>query len=483
MALIQDPDDLNQATEVTFDTTAKTIQLSVAGNLSTDGVTLQALYSFTKEEWKNDTNLIKYPFPFVPITNEQFEFVNGWTPADTTTIELIRSAGFAVKNTDGSSAEEYAGIITLGTIGAGDQVYYLQDGGAPENVVLTGAVNQAVKVYGDASNGNFDYRDQMDLFVREQAKTYADASLTDIGVTTMTYQAYRFPLANQDDLKVTENDTTADAYDVDITYLDGSGFTAWANSTLYAANAVVSDGGRWYITAAGGTSSGTGVADDTGVTDWTAYSGERLIGSTYYAFDVIIDADASGNGGEHSAEEIYMNVQSALRKTTDIDAGTGTVRGDTADALLAFVGDTLVTSTGVFIDNFQALDINRLEFYDTSGTKRTFPFVAAGTIAFNANLVSDGSAIYRMYYTSGFGTAGATLVNDASDNPISGTITSGSISFTYDYDGEGGVDQDVTVVAIGLGTAQYVLATSTLTRSIQNSISLVSSLERNYSNN
>ena len=49
MALIIDPDYLNLGTEVTVDTTNKTIKLNMAGNLTQDGVTLQALYSFLKE--------------------------------------------------------------------------------------------------------------------------------------------------------------------------------------------------------------------------------------------------------------------------------------------------------------------------------------------------------------------------------------------------------------------------------------------------
>ncbi len=45
-----------------------------------DGVTLQALYSYAKEEWRNDTdtlgatdNLIRHEFPFESITSESFE--------------------------------------------------------------------------------------------------------------------------------------------------------------------------------------------------------------------------------------------------------------------------------------------------------------------------------------------------------------------------------------------------------------------------
>ena len=79
MALITDP-DLLSTTEVTFDAPNKTIQLNIAGNLSTDGVTLQCLYSYCKEEWKSgigdNVNLIKYPFPILAITEEKFELIS-----------------------------------------------------------------------------------------------------------------------------------------------------------------------------------------------------------------------------------------------------------------------------------------------------------------------------------------------------------------------------------------------------------------------
>lgn len=428
MAKIIDPDSLHQGTEVVFDTTNKTFQLLKAGNLSDDGVTGQAFYSFAKEEWLADASLIKFPFPLESLGEEKFEVRYGWTPKDATTINLLRDCGIAVKNTNGTSAEEYIGVITLGTIGASDQVYYQGEiDGTATNIVLTGAANQLIKVYGDATHGNFDNRDYLKVFVRTQAKQYAQASHLDIGVSNFTYQAYRFPLANSDDLKVTHDDTTADAYGVTVTYYE----------TPQA----------------------------------------RTIGGSSYNFDKIID------GNNKTAEEIYEAVQSLLRKSTDIDSGAGEVIGKTADSLLRFVGDTLVTSTGVFIDDFNATDTNRLEFYDTTGTKRTFPYTAAGTINFNDNLVADTAAIYKMFYTTGFGTASAEIVQNAAGSDISGSISgSSSVSFTYDYDGEGGTDKAVTVVAIGLTKAQYVLATGTITRSTANSISLVSSLERVYVN-
>jgi hypothetical protein len=430
MAIIQDPDSLNQGTEVVFNTTNKTIQLLIAGNLTDAGVIMQALYSFTKEEWKTDQNLIKFTFPFVAITPEQFEFVNGWTPADETTINLIRNAGFAIKNENGTSAEEYAGIITLGSIGALDQCYFIQQlNGSITDFTFTGPVNEVIQIYGDISHGNFDFRGYLKTFVREQGKTYSDADLTDIGVNTLTYQAYRFPLTNSLDSKIVKSDVTVDAFGVTITHY---------------------------------TSAQT-----------------RTINSVDYSFNTII------NGNNKSAEDIYQAIQSKLRKSSDIDAGAGTAIGKISDILLTFVGDTLITANGVYIDNFQMADVNRLEFYDNSGTKRVFPFITAGLISFNSNLVNDISAIYKMYYSNNFGTTDAEIVLDNNNDPIQGSISGNTTSFTYDYDnntagGGAGIDKEVTVVAIGLNTAQYVITTGTIARSTQNSISLVSALERNY---
>ena len=156
MAIIVDPDFLTLGTEVTINTTTKSIKLNVAGNLLTDGVTGQCVYSFLKERWKNDNNLIKYPFPMLSITNEQFEFINGWGPADDATRKLIRTAGWAEYNAGYTAiTRKYAGIITLGSLGATDQVYYQQatsgTASSATNFTYQGPVNEATQIYGDAS--------------------------------------------------------------------------------------------------------------------------------------------------------------------------------------------------------------------------------------------------------------------------------------------------------------------------------------------
>lgn len=672
--LLQDPDSLSYqlalntattANELVIDNTNKLIKLTRAGNLTSDGVTLKCLYSKLKELWKSDATLIKYPFAMIPITDEQFEFVNGWnldssinpttkishagtnsgtisTYVITTTgnfntsnvvkgmsvsgtgvgteakvisvdsntqitvsvlnsgtvsgtlvfwgdvdytYNLIRTGGWALKDASSVTQEEWIGAISLGNLGAEkttktltltavttasaiitvastagliagsfvtgsliplgttitsitdathfvisktitlangaivtvrpkDQIYY-QIGTTtsnPVNAALTGQVNQAIKTYGGASYGNFDFRDAVDtlrFFVREQGWTYGRQTKGDIGVTTLTYQAYRFPVSNDSDaLKITHADTSIDA-NVDNT----------ADTAPYLNMNVT----------------------------WYAAPQSRTIGGVARNFSVIIDADTTQTtyaSGAATAEQVYEFIQWTLRRPvgTDIDAGAASKVGLISRNLLNFVGDTLYTiydSTdgGVYIDSFNSTDTNRIVFVDDTNTQRTFPYTAAGTLAFNSNLVLDGAnAIYRLFYkqinptgtSSAFATTNAVLVNKADNaTSISGTVSGATIAYDYDYDGNtqaawaatrtyvagdfyrngttwykvntgytsagtfGATDTtnssvvagpDVILVAIGLTNSQYVQAAGTITRSISNSISAVSALERNYAN-
>jgi hypothetical protein len=442
MAILFDPDSLNDGTEIVVNTTAKTVRLVVAGNLSTDGVTLKCVYSKLKELWKTSSSYVKFAFPMIPITDEQFELVNGWDFFDNTSRYLIRTGGWAVKDTAGVSLEEWAGIISLGSIGGADQPYFQQTiGGSATNLQLPGPVNQAVKIYGDATHGNFDYRDYMKLFVREYQKSYASASLTDIGVTDMTYQAYRFPLANASDSKVTNIDGTVSGYGITIT--------------------------------------------------WYAAAQARTIGGVSRNFHVII------NGNNKTAEQIYEGVQRLLRQVGDIDSGAGTRNGKVTNDLVQFVGDTLKTKLdstgGTYIDNFQTADVNRLVFVDDTGAERTFPYTAVLTLQFGDNLKNDADAVYRVFYTTNpagnYGTTNAVLVDNDAGVDMAGNVgglTSTSFTFAYDTNVQGGrtagTDAGITVVAIGLSTGQYVKATGTIARSSANTVSLVASLERNYLN-
>jgi len=463
MALITLPSDLNQGIEVIFDTTNRTIELVEDGNLSSDGVLLQALYSFIKDEWRNDNELIKFPIPMIAITGEQFELINGWDFLDTDTKELIRGGGWALRAANGTLLEEWMNITSLGLFNDpnNDRAYYLQeDGGTPDPIVRTGEVDQAIQIFGGLSNGDFNYRDFFRIYLREQGKTYGFYDLNvEQNIPTLTNRKFALPLVNAIDVKIATSDIGIDA-------------------------------------------------NDDGVADVAPYSGmnieyfdtpqSRTIGGGSFNFNIIVD------GNNATAEQIYEFVQWSLRQTVNINQNglTDAVRGDTAEELVEFIGDNLQTKLtslgGVYIDNFQAVDTNRIAFTDNAGAIQTFPFVAAGNLVFDTNLQNDVAAKYFVFFTNdnaatvpqgnNFGTANAILLNNNAGLPIAGDVSGNpSIGFDYDYDGNiqrgaGSAETDVpfTAVAVGAETAQYVITTGTIVRSVANTINFVAALERNY---
>lgn len=440
---------LNVGTELTIDEAAKTFTLNAAGNLvAKDGVTLQALYSKFVELWATPSYQDS-PFPMYAIDalSGQFQFgtdgatFNGWKPANDTTRQMLRDGGWSEYNAAGQLARQYVGIVGLGTVSAGAQLYYQKVlDGAASNFTFTDQCNEGIQVYGDATNGNFDSRVYFKSYVREYGKKYKDSVLADTGKTSTGAFLVNMLLSNEDDLKIQANDAA-------MTGAPYNGITV----SYYTANQT------------------------------------RLIGGTNRNFKIII------NGNNATLEQIYTKIQYLLRQPTNINAsGTAGVKtGKIQNELLRFVGDTLVTSQSVYIDNIQSADSNRVEFYDDSNTLRTNPYTTAGTMTFNAPLQGAGSS-YRLIFTTlpgagnDFGESGAVTVNDASGTPITGTISGPSISFTFDYDGNvqggrtAGTDAAVTLIGIRPGSGKYVAASGTLTRSKSIALSLVAETDRVY---
>ena len=118
------------------------------------------------------------------------------------------------------------------------------------------------------------------------------------------------------------------------------------------------------------------------------------------------------------------------------------------------------------------------------------------TITFGDNLRNDASAKFWVFFTTlpnstnNFGRTNAVLVKDINSVDMTGLVAgASSITYTFDYDNnsQGGRTPNtpvaITVVGLGLETSQYVKATTTITNTPFNSVSLVSLLERNYLNN
>ena len=477
MAKLVDPDDLEQGLSVIITPgTSGTIGLKPGyGNLVWhDGVTEQCVYSFLKEEWKDDPDLIRYPFPMIAITEESMELTNSWNWADVKTKRHIRDGGWALKSTGGDSKEEYANITTLGTFNANtDRGYYVQSdptsSGSPSGFYFRDEVNEAVQIFGvhkhwetgptnltPASGVGLtaDYRDDFVAYLREQADSYGRYDLlTEQNISTLTYKKYAMPLASSSDPKITGAATDA--------AIAAGG--AWANVDI----------------------------------SYHRENQVKSIGGVDYSFHIIIEGDGQTN------EVIYEKVQYLLRSEFNINelygAGGPKIRGDIAKELLYFTGDVLTTNFvegwgGTYIDNYHVDDTNELEFYDDTNTKRVEPFAATGSLLFNDNIKNDTDAKYWMFFTdangNNYGDSDAIVVRDTSDLPISGSVggaSSVAYTFAYDTNVQGGrvkaTDADITVVVIGLEIAQFVKNdTVTITKTTGINVSMVAALERNYSN-
>lgn len=456
MPKIIDGDDLNVGTEITIDTTAKTFTLVATGNLvAKDGVTLQALYSKFIKLWETSTyNRFPFPMYVIDAKSGQFNFgfdggsYNGWKPFNDTTRQMLRDGGWNEYSSAGVLNRQYVGIVSLGDVNTGAQLYYQRAAvDSPTNFTFVDEVNEGIQVFGDATNGNFDKRAFFKGYVREEQKKYKSSTLADTGQTATGAYTVNLLLSNETDLNVLVADAgiTASPYSgINVSY-----YTSNQLRDLNNAN------------------------DD-------------------FPFRIIV----AGNGA--TLQQIYTKVQYLLRQATSINTSgdAGSKIGKIQDELMYFVGPDLYCNQGVFIDNIDPAYINNVYFIDQNGVARQYNYSAAGKLQFNSFLTSGGTGYYRMYITDSvtgtddYGTANAITLNDKDGNPIAGTISSAEIPFTFAYDTNTqggrsvftspGGDVNVTVVAGNKGVAKPVVATAIIQRTKSNPVSLVAEQDRAY---
>lgn len=455
MAKIIDPDDINVGVELTLNTSARTFTLNVAGNLiAKDGVTVNALWAKFVDLWTSSTYQ-PYPFPMNVLDARSGQYIfgqdpggtfNGWKPANDATRSYMRDGGWSEYSSAGVLNRQYVGVVIGSNAPSGTQFKYQRSSsGAALNFTFDDAPNEAIQVFGDATNGNFDERTYFKIFLRRYQYSYDSKVLADIFETGTGAYKIAFGTSTSFDAKIQDNDTNVGA-NAPYTSIDVEYFA----------------------------------------TNQTGYD----IGA--YPFRVVID-NTTANA---TLEQIYTKIQYLLRQNADIDTGAGTVNGLTANSLCYFVGDTLYTTTGVFINGVIPADLNRVVFLDQNDVQRTYEYAAAGVLNFNPVLVSGGTGYFRMFFlnddagdNSGddYGTATAITVNNKDGVPITGTITGAAISFTYAYDtntqrgaGSEGDDAPIVVVAGNPGQAKPVVATGTIDRSKTISITLTAETDRAY---
>lgn len=448
MAKIIDYNELNEGTEIIVHTDTSKIQLLKAGNLSDDGVTLKAVSQFLQRRWKDYAGRTKYDYPFDNngVALGGYYWITDWDFYDELSRKLIRDSGWEIIS-NGVTTQIWANITTKGAIGQSDQAYYQQqDGGATTNFYYAGVVNESIQVYSD-TNGDgtpdYDYRNYLNIWVRPWGKTFSQSSLADENILELSNTVHTFSLSTQNDpqISATINDIeTQEPYlSISVEYFD---------------------------------------------TDQNRDTGS---GSSPYRRIFSKPANAT-------IQQVYEKAQYLLTQNADIDSGAGSVIGKTADAFMEFTSPTtLLTKSGVWIEDILATEKNNITFTDFLGVTHAYPFNAAINLVFGTVAQSDLTGKYWLYFTDPdgtpgnddeWGTDGAVIVNDFDDAPIQGTMDGSSLfthSFDYDNNVQGGrtPGEDANVILVFVGTtASYAKKIGLIQRSTANTISIDPVLNR-----
>jgi hypothetical protein len=422
---------------VILDTSASTIRVTAE-------IDMRTLISALDDYWHATSGMSLFRFPAYAIdeTSAKYQIgydgnlYNNWHWYDTDTKKNIKSGGWKQHNLDGTIAESWFGVTTPpGKIPDTAQPYYLlSPSGSPVNFTFTGAINEPVQVYGDATHGNFDSQSYFKLFIQEQGYTFASADLASVSRTATGPYSQAFAGTITLDDKVTHADSIV-------------------NAAPYTSLSVT------YHT-----------------TDQS-----KPISGTSYPFRVVID-NVTAN---LTRFQIYERLQYLMRQNTDIDAGSGTVIGKTAEQIAWFVGTTLYCKA--FIEGLNPNDKNDVVIIDKNNAERRYAYAATGTFYFNNLIYSAPAAKATVEFidptaTAGdeFGTAGAVIVNDASGVPLTFNINgASSIAWTFDYDGNTqagrtpGQDANCVIVVTAPGHIRYTSQIFTISRNTNQNINVV----------
>lgn len=390
-------------------------------------------------------------FVYAGPVNEAVEYyteigdLSGDTPSFATTSTITRSTGSFV--TDGFQV--------------GGQVYVRGSTSNNGTYVLTGVTSTTLTVTGTpltveawgTSVIGIDNSNDFTAYLRVRdadpnGKTYGQSDLLDAGESSISSKIIKFPLANATDTNISETDanisTTSPYTEIRLRYLDAA-YNREVDSVTKRNFGVIVDVGTY--SQSNGSSAGTtlfssanlnlgageALADYAGGTliihEGTDQGTHTISGTPVdNAGTLQITLTAALSGTESnlsftmqratpvvaSKQKIFEKVQYQLRQASDIDGTGNTVVGKTADELMVFIGADLQCGSvdggvsfptnpngggsGVIIEGFDSNDTNNLFFYDNTGTRRNYPFVAAGTFTFSQTLVDDTDGEYWLYY-------------------------------------------------------------------------------------
>ncbi len=424
-----------------------------------DGITMRALYAFERQERRTDENLRELD-TFIKGSFKRagaYAFIYGRTPSQsnitaplTDDRQKIRSSGWIEYADIGSDINRiYFGSRNSGTINAGSQPYNQSSLlGTSSDFSFTGFMNEAVQVFGDATNGNFDNTSYFAASLRTWGQVHDRKSIADGGFTD------------------------AHGYSASL----GLGERLHPYNTGFAEADV---------------HTGTVIAPWTGMVFSSldvARTETGLVGTGPYDFS--FEITNSGNG---TLAQLVAKCDAWARDATDVDAhATNTWLGKDQNTLYTLTPDGKVQfMQGLFPVGIPVADQINVILVSDAGNTITYESVAGGTIEVGDAAAADANAWYHMYYLDAaglddFNTLAAITVNDASGTPIKGSVgglTSIPFDFAYSANVQGGfsvdTDRPVVIEVEGDGGCTSAKTLATIINSTSLAFSCVPDTETN----
>lgn len=401
-----------------------------------DGIMLEALYAFEREQRRLDETLRQYDpyfegsFKFAGAYNliNGRKFDDGDGSATSNTVDdrfKLRGSGWRELDAAGLLGRVYFGDRSLGNIEALSQPYsqlVLND--VVTDFDKDGPIDEAVQVFGDnavdADTTTFDTRTFHALSVRTYEFNPDRKTLVDSGVSEMDGYSVGFALGETPHLTTLESAMPiAEVYNA----APASQVGVWLNMTLEQLDVAQTE---------------TGFNEADGDFTWVLNNPNAANLDEIVAYlDAIsaVDADINAHG---------TNVTNGKQ--------VGTWYTYSADGKIQPRVDDGSSGEGLFLEGLIGVDKQRVIFTDDADGTKTYPFFVSNIVTVGANAVADTLAWFHAFFRDGadnapgggddFGDAGAITVEDSGAVEVKGNVDSSGfrsgndIVFEFDYDGD-----------------------------------------------
>ena len=439
-----------------------------------DGISMQRLYQFERQERRSDENLreldvfIEGVFKF----GGAYNFVNGRKLSTdnvggglTDDRQKIRGSGF-IEYATGGGGNTIVDRIYFGALGTGNvleasQIYgqNSQDG-TTFDLAFAGNANEVIQAFGTTANGdvdagNFDSTSFLSLSIRTFGQVHARRFASEANVDELSGFLGTFALTE-----------SPNAYHAE------------------AGNPLIAD-------VFGGAA--TGPYDV--LTFETLAAGETLPGLINTSTSTGASGTFSGvirNPGGASLAEMVALMDALSIQDANIDSGVGTRNGRETETLYTLDnGGNVVLRPGIYLENVPVADRSRVRYQDDGGVNLVYETTAGGVIAVGGSAANDPNAFYHVFILDGdaandYNTLDAITVLDAQNNEIKGLVgglTEIPWDFAFSTNTQGGRNpgSPLTVVCIveGNGVATFAKTIHVITESAAQTINCQPGAETN----